>query len=363
MGKRVWNLNPGPAVLPEAVLEEASKAVLEYEGKGMSLMEMSHRAKEVDKIFKDTEADLKEIMGLGDDYSVVFMGGGASLQFTMIPMNFLHDDQTADYVNTGSWSQNAIKEAKLLGKVNVAASSEEREFTYIPKIFDLSPDPAYLHITTNNTIRGTQYHFDPDVKVPLIADMSSDILSMRRDFKKYSLIYAGAQKNLGPAGVTVIIIKKDMLERVKPGIPTLLSFKTQVEKESLFNTPPVFPTYVVGLVAKWIKSQGGLAAIEAGNRKKADLLYGCLDEYSDFYRAPVNKEDLSWMNVVFRLPSEDLEKKFLAEAGEKSLIGMKGHRSVGGVRASIYNAFPYAGVEELVSFMKAFAKKEAGIGV
>lgn len=361
--KRVYNFNAGPAVLPVPVLEEASKAVLEYGNQGMSLLEMSHRSKPFEKIIQEAESDLKELMGLGDDYQVLFLGGGASLQFAMVPINFLPQGQAADYVHTGTWSKGAIKDAKIQGKVNVVASSEDKAFTYIPKKIAFNDGASYAHITTNNTIEGTQFHFEPEVKVPLIADMSSDILSMRKDFSRYSLIYAGAQKNLGPAGVTVIVLKKSMLERIPENIPVMMSYKTHAEKVSLHNTPPVFPVYVVGLVAKWIKEKGGLNAIEKENRKKADLLYQCLDELGNFYKAPVAREDRSWMNVVFRLPSVELEEKFVAEAKAQDLVGLKGHRSVGGIRASIYNAFPYEGVEKLVSFIKAFAGKEAVAGV
>lgn len=361
MGKRVYNFNPGPAVLPVEVLEEASRAVVEFPGQGMSLLEMSHRSKPFEKIIQEAEADLKELMGLGEDYQVLFLGGGASLQFAMIPMNFLPPGKSADYVHTGTWSKGAIKDAKLLGQVNIAASSEDQSFTYIPKAPAFKPDAAYAHITTNNTIEGTQFHFDPQVQVPLFADMSSDILSMGRDFKKYSFIYAGAQKNIGPAGVCVVVIKKELLARAQEKVPVMLSYKTHLEKGSLHNTPPVFSVYVVGLVAKWLKQNGGVSAMEAVNKKKAGLLYECLDSLSSFYRAPVAREDRSWMNIVFRLPSEELEEKFVAEAKARELVGLKGHRSVGGIRASIYNAFPLEGVEVLVEFMKEFAKKETPV--
>jgi phosphoserine aminotransferase len=363
MGKRVYNFNAGPAILPVPVLEEAARAVLEYQDQGMSLLEMSHRSKPFEKIIQEAEKDIKEIMGLGDDYQVLFLGGGASLQFAMVPMNFLPPGQAADYVHTGTWSKGAIKEARILGKVNVAASSEDKAFTFIPRNIAFNAAAPYAHITTNNTIEGTQFHFEPDAVAPLMADMSSDFLSMRKDFSRYSLIYAGAQKNLGPAGVTVIVLRKSMLERLNENVPVMLSYKTHSEKASLHNTPPVFPIYVVGLVAKWIKGKGGLEAIEKENRRKAETLYRCIDEHADFYRAPVAREDRSWMNVVFRLPSEALEEKFVAEAKAQELSGLKGHRSVGGIRASIYNAFPYEGIEKLVSFMEAFARKEASAGV
>ena len=355
MSKRVFNFNPGPATLPFSVIQNASQAVLEYDNQGMSLIEMSHRSKQYEKINAEAEDDMKKIMGLGDDYKVIFMGGGASLQFTMIPMNMLTEGKTADYINTGEWSTRAIKEAKKVGNVNVAASSEDRNFAYIPKNLALTPDSAYVHITTNNTIFGTQWQHIPEVgNAPLFADMSSDILSTRLDFKKFSLIYAGAQKNLGPAGVTIVVIKKDLLGRIPENLPITLNYKTHEKNSSLYNTPPVFSVYVVGQVLKWILEQGGLEAVEKVNRAKADLLYGTLDSLNDFYSPNVDKDSRSWMNVTFRLKNEELEAKFIAEAKENDLIGLKGHRSAGGVRASTYNALPLEGVEKLVDFMKKF---------
>lgn len=360
MAKRVFNFNPGPATLPVPVLEQASKSVLEFGDMGMSLLEMSHRHKNYEKINQEAEADLKSLMGLGDEYKVIFVGGGASTQFAAIPMNFLKEGAVADYVHTGEWAKRAIKEAKMLGKVNVAASSEDRNFAYIPKQFNFTNDAAYAHITTNNTIYGTEWHFIPDVgNVPLFADMSSDILSHEMDFTKFSFIYAGAQKNLGAAGVTVIVLKKSLLERCRENIPTMLSYKTHMDNNSLYNTPPVFSVYVVHLVLKWLMEQGGLKAMDRHNRKKADLLYAALDEHNDFYKPNVDKDSRSLMNVTFRLPSEDLEKKFAEEAKKEGLEGLKGHRSAGGMRASLYNAFPYEGVEKLVEFMKTFKKANA----
>ncbi len=364
MAKRVFNFGAGPAVLPVSVLEEASKSVIEFQDRGMSLLEMSHRDKAYEKINDQAEANLKELMGLGDDYHVIFVGGGASSQFSIVPMNLLPKGVTADYINTGTWATNAIKEAKKLGMgtVNVAASSEDKKFNYIPRTFNFTKDAAYVHMTTNNTIYGSQYHFIPEVgNVPLIADMSSDILSCQMDYKKFALIYAGAQKNLGPAGVTIVIIRKDMLAKCPEpdAMPIMFSYKNHVKAKSLYNTPPVFPIYVVGLVLEWIKAQGGLAAVEKTNRKKGDLLYTTMDEHSDFYKPYVAKEDRSYMNVTFRLPSEELETKFADEAKAQGMVGLKGHRSVGGMRASIYNAFPYEGVEALAGFMKSFAKANA----
>jgi phosphoserine aminotransferase len=361
MAKRVYNFNPGPAVLPYPVLEEASKSVLEYADQGMSLLEMSHRSKPYEAINEEAEKDLKEFMGLTAGYRVIFVGGGASSQFAAVPMNLLGPGMVADYINTGTWATKAIEEArKLGGQVNVAASSEDRKFAYIPKSYKLTKGAAYVHMTTNNTIYGTQWQHIPEVgDVPLIADMSSDILSKKMDFNKFSLIYAGAQKNLGAAGVTVVILKESLLEKAIDTIPTMIKYKTHVKNNSLYNTPPVFSVYIVYLVLKWIKKEGGLEAIEKINKKKADLLYGALDEMSEFYHPVVDKDSRSWMNVTFLLPTPELEDKFAKEAKEQGLVGLKGHRSVGGMRASIYNAFPYEGVEKLVDFMKTFSKTNA----
>lgn len=357
MAKRVYNFNAGPATLPYPVIQKASQAVLDYDNQGMSLIEMSHRSKQYEKINAEVEADIKTIMGLSDDYRVLFMGGGASLQFYMAPLNFLRLGTTADYVDTGVWAKKAIKEAKRVGNVNIAASSEDRKYGYIPNKFNFTKDASYVHITTNNTIYGTEWHSIPDTgDVPLIADMSSDILSKKLDFNKFSMIYAGAQKNLGPAGATLIILKKSMLEKMNDELPTMLDYRTHESKNSLFNTPPVFSVYVVGQVMKWILEQGGLEAIEKVNRAKAELLYKALDENNDFFSPNVEKDSRSWMNVTFRLGTEELEAKFVAEAKEHDLIGLKGHRSAGGLRASIYNALPLKGVEKLVEFMLEFKK-------
>ena len=357
MTRRVYNFNAGPATLPYEVLEEASKAVLEYDNQGMSLLEMSHRSKQYDKINAEAEADMKKIMGLGDDYRVMFMGGGASLQFTMVAMNFLHKGKTADYVNTGEWASRAIKEAKKIGNVNVAASSEDRTFAYIPKQLNLTKDAAYVHVTSNNTIYGTEWHEFPETNgVPLITDMSSDMLSRKLDFTKFDLIYAGAQKNLGPAGVTIAVAKQSFIDTAEDALPITLMYKTQAAKNSLYNTPPVFPIYTVGLVLKWIIAQGGLEKIEENNKKKADLLYSALDANTDFYSPNVDKDSRSRMNVTFRLVNRDLEPKFIEEAKAIDLCGLKGHRSAGGIRASLYNAFPYEGVVKLVEFMETFKK-------
>ncbi len=361
MVKRVYNFYAGPATLPLSVIEEASKNVLEFGNLGLSILEISHRAKEFDNVIKEAQKDVKELMGLGDNYHVLFLQGGASLQFHMIPLNLMESGKPALYVNTGAWSKKAIKESQVLDKDNtkVVASSEDKNFSYIPEDFEVDQNASYLHITTNNTIFGTEYHYIPDTgNVPLIADMSSDILCRNLDFNKFAVIYAGAQKNLGPAGTTLVIIRDDMVKRCEnKNLPTLLNYKTHVDKESLFNTPSVFAVYVVYLVLKWIKEEmGGLENVEKHNRKKADLLYSAIDEMNDFYNGTAEKGSRSLMNVTFRLPNEELEKKFVAEAAERDLIGLKGHRSVGGIRASIYNAFPYEGVERLVEFMREFRK-------
>jgi len=360
MATRVFNFNPGPATLPLEVIEEASRGVAEFQNLGMSILEMSHRAKEFEKVLNDAIADLRELLGLPAEYHVIFLGGGASLQFAMVPMNFLPADGCADYINTGEWSSKAIKEAKAMGKVNVLASSEDKKFSYLPdyKHLAFTPGAAYAHITTNNTIYGTQYPDYPSTgDIPLVADMSSDILCRVIDPKQFAMIYAGAQKNIGPAGVTMVIIREDLLARAKAGVPTMLSYKTYTANNSLYNTPPVFAIYVVGLVMKWAKNIGGLAEIERRNRAKAGLLYGTIDELSQFYKGTVEKNSRSWMNIPFRLPSEALEEAFIKEAKASGLVGLKGHRSVGGIRASLYNAFPQEGVKALVDFMREFARK------
>jgi len=358
MYKRVHNFSAGPAVLPEEVLLQIQKDMVDYKGYGLSVMEMSHRSKVYQGIIDETTASVKRILGLNDDYEVLFLQGGASTQFYMLPLNFCPDNKVANYVNTGTWSNKALKEAKNIGKkMHVAASSEDKDFTYIPKKFDISNDPAYLHITNNNTIRGTEFKTDPDTgNVPLIADMSSDIMSRPLDIKKYSMIYAGAQKNIGPAGTTLVIIRKDMVDKINPDLPTMMNYKTHIDKGSMFNTPPTFSIYVVGLVLKWIESFGSLAEMEKHNIKKASYIYDILDN-SDFYRGTVVKEDRSLMNIPFRLPSEDLEKKFIAEATEIGMLNLKGHRSVGGCRASVYNSSPMESAQALAQFMIDFQKK------
>ncbi|MDQ1266468.1 MAG: phosphoserine aminotransferase [Bacteroidota bacterium] len=354
---RAHNFSAGPAVLPVPVLEETAQAVLNYNNLGMSIMEMSHRSKEFDAVFVETQNDALKLMNLSkDDYTVLFLGGGASLQFIMVPMNFLSNK--ADYVNTGEWAKKSIKEAKYVGQCNVVASSEDKVFNYIPKDIKFNPDADYVHITTNNTIFGTRWNQMPDVgDVPLVADMSSDIFSRELDFSKFNLIYAGAQKNIGPAGVTMVVINKAWLEaKAKDTAPTMLKYKTHVEKDSMFNTPPCLPTYIVGRTFKWIMNQGGLAVIEANNIKKANLLYDFIDANSGFYKGTIpDKTDRSLMNVCWNLNTPELEAKFIAQAKERyNMTNLKGHRSVGGIRASIYNACPLSTVEALVKFMEEF---------
>ncbi|MGB8718490.1 MAG: 3-phosphoserine/phosphohydroxythreonine transaminase [Desulfobacterales bacterium] len=356
---RIHNFNPGPAALPLPVLEEIQASFLDFEGTGMSITEISHRSKQFEAVLNDAIDRTRRLLQLDDRFKVLFLQGGASLQFCMIPMNFLRDGENADYVNTGTWSTKAIKEARILNKqVQVVASSEDRNFSYIPREIAFTPDAAYVHITSNNTIKGTQWPAFPDSgAIPLVADMSSDILSRRFDASKFGMIYAGAQKNIGPAGVCMVIIREDMLTRVPATLPTMLSYTTFADKNSLYNTPPCFAIYTVQLVLRWLEDTiGGLAPMAALNRRKADVLYGTIDA-SKFYRGTADTDSRSLMNVTFRLPSEDLEKRFVAQAMENGLGGLKGHRSVGGCRASIYNPTPLAAVEALVDFMRTFEKK------
>ncbi len=359
MAARIHNFNAGPAALPIEVLEEAQEEFLDFKGSGMSISEISHRSALFEGVLNDTIARLKRLLNLGDEYKVLFLQGGASSQFFMVPMNLLPDGASADYINTGTWSKKAIKEVEILKKsYKVIASSEDKNFSYIPKKYSVNSDAAYLHITSNNTIEGTQYFDFPKTGgAPLIADMSSDILCRPFDVAPFGLIYAGAQKNLGPAGVTLAIIRDDMLARCPKDIPTMLRYTTHAEKNSLYNTPPSASIHMVGLVLKWIEETvGGLAAMEKRNREKAELLYTYMDG-TDFYKGTADPGSRSIMNVTFRLPSEDLEKKFVAEATKQSLGGLKGHRSVGGCRASIYNAVGLNAVKDLISFMKSFSAK------
>lgn len=359
MVKRNVNFNPGPAALPLDVLKKAQEELLEYQGSGMSILESSHRAKEFEEVNDQAIALVRELLGLGPDYHVLFLGGGASTQFALVPMNFIADGQTAAYVDTGEFASKALKEAQAVAKTHLAFSSKEEKYRRVPKMSEIKfpEDVAYLHICTNNTIEGTQFQEFPDTgKVPLIADMSSDIASRRIDYKKFSLFYAGAQKNLGPAGVTLVVIRDDFLARGKKGLPAILTYKTHADNKSLYNTPPVFAVYMMKLVLEWIKSKGGLAGVEKVNAAKKDLLYGAIDAAPDFYKGAAEKASRSWMNVTMRLPSEDLENKFIAEAKKEGLIGLKGHRSVGGIRFSIYNAVSLEDIQKTVDFMNRFRK-------
>jgi phosphoserine aminotransferase len=356
---RILNFSAGPAVLPVEVLEEAQRDLMALPGVGMSILEISHRSKPFDEVIERCEADLRALAGIPANYHVLFLQGGASLQFSMVPMNLLPANGSADYIVTGAWSQKAVKEAKRVGGVKIAASTESENFTRIPKQSELTLDPnaAYVHITTNNTIFGTEWHWLPDVgDVPLVADTSSNMYSRPIDVSKHGLIYAGAQKNLGPSGLTVVIIRDDLVARTPASLATTLQYSVQVENKSMYNTPPVFSVYIMGLVLKWLLAQGGLEAIERLNIRKAEKLYAEIDR-TGFYRGHAQQDSRSRMNVTFRLPSEDLEKKFVKESTAAGLDGLKGHRSVGGLRASIYNAFPEAGVDALVAFMRDFEAK------
>ncbi len=358
MTQRIHNFSAGPAVLPMAVLEEAQRDMLGLPGVGMSVMEISHRSKTFDEIFARADSGLRQLLGIPDNYHVLFLQGGASLQFSMIPMNLLPADGSADYVITGSWGKKALKEAKRAGVANVAGNMADGGFTRIPVSDELTfnAGAAYVHITTNETIEGVEWKEEPEVgDVPLVADASSDILSHPIPVDKYGLIYAGAQKNIGPSGVTLVIIRDDLLQRIPAGLHTMLDYRTHVENKSLYNTPNTWGIYIISLVCKWLLEKGGLTAMHRENEQKAALLYDAIDA-TGFYRGHADADSRSIMNVTFRLPSEELEKKFAAEATAQGLDGLKGHRSVGGIRASIYNAFPLAGVEALVAFMKEFEK-------
>jgi phosphoserine aminotransferase len=356
MGQRVLNFNPGPSTLPLPVLETVREELLDYRGSGMSVMEISHRSGEFEEIIESGAGLARELFGLPAEYHVLFLTGGASQQFAMIPLNFLAPQRSAVYVDTGSWSSKAIRESERVGKTRIAFSGKSEDYRRIPADAELqiAEDAAYLHLTTNNTIQGTQFQRTPDVAVPLIADMSSDIGSRRREFSRYAMFYAGAQKNLGPAGVTLVVLRDDLLQRANDALPSLLHYKTQASKRSLYNTPPCFPIYVVKLVLEWIRDQGGLAAMEQASQRKQELVYGIIDRHPEFFRGTVEPQSRSWMNVTLRLPDEELERRFLSEAAESGLVGLKGHRSVGGIRASLYNAMPVQGVEQLVHFMEQF---------
>jgi phosphoserine aminotransferase len=358
MTDRIFNFSAGPAVIPVPVLEQAQRDLLSLPGVGISVMEISHRSKTFDDIIGRAEAGIRELLGVPANYKVLFLQGGASLQFSMVPMNLLPSDGSADYVITGSWGKKALKECRKVGAINVAATTADGGFTRIPgqDKLQLNPQAAYIHITTNETIEGVEWKNEPDVgEVPLVADASSDILSHPIPVEKYGLIYAGAQKNMGPSGVTLVIIRDELLQRIPDGLHTMLDYRTHAENNSLYNTPNTWGIYILGLVCDWLRDKGGLQSMHQENEEKARLLYDIIDG-TDFYRGHADPDCRSIMNVTFRLPSEELEKKFASQATAEGLDGLKGHRSVGGIRASIYNAFPRAGVERLVSFMRDFER-------
>ncbi len=354
--KRVYNFSAGPSILPLPVLEKAQKEFLNYADSGMSVMEMSHRSGLFTDIITEAERLLRELMNIPDHYKVLFVQGGASQQFAMVPLNLLVKCKKADFVHTGSWSKKALSEAKKYGEARIIASSEDEKFTYIPQFSsqDINPEADYVHITTNNTIEGTAYSTFPDTgEVPLVADMSSNILSEEIDVSKFGVIYAGAQKNIGPAGVTVVIIREDLIGHAPSTCPTMLDYKTFSESGSLYNTPPTFGIYMAKLVFEWLKAQGGVKEIERANREKANLLYDYIDE-SKLFKSPVRKDSRSIMNIPFIMPGRELDAQFVKDAKAAGLETLKGHRSVGGMRASLYNAMPFEGVQALVSFMKEF---------
>jgi phosphoserine aminotransferase len=359
MTERIFNFSAGPAVIPVPVLAEAQRDMLALPGVGMSVMEISHRSKTFDEIIAGADTGLRELLNIPKDYTVLFLQGGASLQFAMVPMNFLSLDGSADYIVTGSWGKKAVKEAQKLGNVSLAADTADGGFTRVPTQDELQLDPnaAYVHFTSNETIEGVEFKSEPEVgDVPLVCDASSDILSRPIPVEKYGLIYGGAQKNMGPSGVTLVIMREDLLPRVREGLATMLDYRTHAKDKSLHNTPNTWGIYIINLVCKWLKEKGGLAAMQRENEAKAQLLYDAIDA-TEFYRGHADPDSRSMMNVTFRLPSEDLEKKFANEATAAGMDGLKGHRSVGGIRASIYNAFPREGCEALVEFMKEFERK------
>jgi len=357
---RKFNFSAGPAMLPTAVIERAQQELLDWNDSGMSVMEMSHRGKEYMSIATKAEQDLREVMSIPDNYKVLFLQGGASSQFAMVPLNLLGDKQSADYLNTGMWSKKAIAEAKRYCTVNIAADTSSDGFTTVPAqdSLKLNPDAAYVHYTPNETIGGVEFDYIPETGgVPLIADMSSTILSRPIDVSKFAMIYAGAQKNIGPAGLTIVIIREDLLGNAAENTPAMFNYETHASNGSMYNTPATYSWYMAGLVFEWIKEQGGLEAIGEINKRKAEKLYTVIDS-SDFYGSPVAKNGRSWMNVPFTLADADLDGAFLAGASERGLITLKGHRSVGGMRASIYNAMPEEGVDALVAYMQEFEKNQ-----
>jgi phosphoserine aminotransferase len=353
---RIFNFSAGPAMLPAEVLSRAGDEILDWHGSGMSVMEMSHRGKEFVGIAADAEKDLRELLAIPASYKVLFLQGGATLQFAQVPMNLLHGKGKADYVSTGEWSKKAIKEAKSFCDVHLAASSEDKNFTYAPKNWHVRKDAAYVHYCSNETIGGVEFHQTPEAEIPLVADMSSHFLSRAIEVAKFGLIYAGAQKNVGPAGLTIVIVREDLLGNVIKGTPSVMDYKLQAEADSMLNTPPTYSMYIAGLVFKWLKALGGVPEIERRNIAKAKLLYDFLDS-TKFYGNPVAKEDRSRMNVPFTLKDAKLDEPFLKGAAERGMVQLKGHRSVGGMRASIYNAMPLEGLQRLVEYMKEFEGK------
>ena len=359
MTKRVFNFNAGPATLPLEVLEQAQAEMLDFNGTGMSIMEISHRSKDFEAVINTADADLRELLDIPSNYKIMFLQGGATLQFAMIPMNLRAAGASADYIVTGVWGKTAVKESKKLGTVHVAANTETEGFKSIPEKLDLDPKASYLHFTSNETIHGIEYFTEPIPPdgVPLVCDASSDFISHPIDISKYGLIYAGAQKNAGPSGVTMVIVREDLLERTPANLPVMLDYKALAESGSMHNTPPSFSIYIVGLVFKWAKKVGGLAAIEKTNRTKADIVYNAIDNSGGFYIGHAQPAARSVMNIPFRLPSEELEEAFAKEANKAGLVGLKGHRSVGGIRASIYNAMSVDGAQALSEFMAEFQRK------
>ncbi|MFQ6319602.1 3-phosphoserine/phosphohydroxythreonine transaminase [Bacillus halotolerans] len=356
--ERTTNFNAGPAALPLEVLQTAQKEFIDFNESGMSVMELSHRSKEYEAVHQKAKSLLIELMGIPEDYDILFLQGGASLQFSMLPMNFLTPEKTAHFVMTGAWSEKALAEAKLFGNTSVTATSESDNYSYIPEV-DLTDvkDGAYLHITSNNTIFGTQWQEFPSSPIPLVADMSSDILSQKIDVSKFDVIYGGAQKNLGPSGVTVVVMKKSWLQNENDNVPKILKYSTHVKADSLYNTPPTFAIYMLSLVLEWLKKNGGVEAAEQRNEQKAQVLYSCIDESNGFYKGHARKDSRSRMNVTFTLRDDELTKKFVQEAKERKMVGLGGHRSVGGCRASIYNAVSLEDCEKLAVFMKKFQQE------
>ncbi|MEC1543293.1 3-phosphoserine/phosphohydroxythreonine transaminase [Bacillus halotolerans] len=356
--ERTTNFNAGPAALPFEVLQTAQKEFIDFNESGMSVMELSHRSKEYEAVHQKAKSLLIELMGIPEDYDILFLQGGASLQFSMLPMNFLTPEKTAHFVMTGAWSEKALAEAKLFGNTSVTATSESDNYSYIPEV-DLTDvkDGAYLHITSNNTIFGTQWQEFPNSPIPLVADMSSDILSRKIDVSKFDVIYGGAQKNLGPSGVTVVVMKKSWLQNENDNVPKILKYSTHVKADSLYNTPPTFAIYMLSLVLEWLKKNGGVEAAEQRNEQKAQVLYSCIDESNGFYKGHARKDSRSRMNVTFTLRDDGLTKKFVQEAKETKMVGLGGHRSVGGCRASIYNAVSLEDCEKLAAFMKKFQQE------